>query len=76
MPLAPRRHRTLRHALQLRAIRIWWPRWRRRALFLFGGIVVGGLAAEMIRDMLNWFEQRNVAHAPDERTIKQKIKIV
>ena len=41
------RRRTLRHSLQLRAIRIWWPRWRRRALFLFGGIVVGGLAVAM-----------------------------
>ena len=27
-----------------RARRIWWPRWRRRALFLVGGIAVGALA--------------------------------
>ena len=44
---SPNRRRTVRHALHLRAIRIWWPRWRRRALFLLGGLVVGGLAVAM-----------------------------
>lgn len=32
--------------------------------------------AELVRDMLNWFEQRDVDHAPDESTIKRKIKAV
>ncbi len=41
------RSRTFRRSLQLRAIRIWLPRWRRRALFLLGGIAVGGLAVVM-----------------------------
>lgn len=26
---------------------IWWPRWRRRALFILGGLSVGGLAVAM-----------------------------
>lgn len=32
--------------------------------------------AELVRDMLNWFEQRDIDHAPDESTIKRKIKAV
>jgi hypothetical protein len=32
--------------------------------------------AELVRDMLNWFELRDVDHAPDESTIKRKIKAV
>ena len=47
MPLPPRRRRSFRRSLRLRALRIWWPRVRRRALFLFGGIAVGGLAILM-----------------------------
>ena len=39
-PLEPSR---LRH----RALRDWWPRWRRRALFVAGGIAVGALAVAM-----------------------------
>ncbi len=38
-------HVRLRH----RAQRIWWPRWRRRALFLLGGLAVGGLAVAMAK---------------------------
>ena len=41
------RHRTLRRSLRLRAFRIWWPRIRRRAIYLFGGLAVGGLAVAM-----------------------------
>ena len=44
---SPARSRTFRRSLHLRAIRIWLPRWRRRAFFLFGGITVGGLAVAM-----------------------------
>ena len=47
MPVSPRRRRSFRHSLRLRALRIWWPRLRRRGLFLFGGIAVGGLAVLM-----------------------------
>jgi hypothetical protein len=32
--------------------------------------------AELVRDMLTWFEQRDIDHAPDESTIKRKIKAV
>jgi hypothetical protein len=32
--------------------------------------------AELVRDMLNWFEQRDIDRAPDESTIKRKIKVV
>lgn len=28
---------------------VWWPRWRRRALFLVGGLAVGGLAVAMAK---------------------------
>ncbi len=44
---ASTRHRTIRRSLRLRAIRIWLPRFRRRAFFLFGGIPVGALAVAM-----------------------------
>ncbi|RYC33268.1 chloride channel protein [Lichenibacterium minor] len=47
MPLPPRRRRTFRRSLRLRALRIWLPRVRRRSFFLFGGIAVGGLAVAM-----------------------------
>jgi len=33
--------------LRDRAVAIWWPRWRRRALFVVGGIAVGSLAVAM-----------------------------
>lgn len=29
--------------------------------------------AELVRDMLTWFEGRDVEHAPDESTIRRKI---
>jgi len=46
MPPSSRR-RSLRRSLRLRALRIWLPRFKRRALFLLGGIAVGGLAVLM-----------------------------
>lgn len=30
--------------------------------------------AELVRDMLHWFDQRHIDHHPDESAIKQKIK--
>ena len=36
-----------RSSLHARVKTIWWPRWRRRALFLLGGLAVGGLAVAM-----------------------------
>ena len=39
------RHLTRRLHLGLRYI--WWPRWRRRSLFLVGGLTVGGLAVAL-----------------------------
>ncbi len=47
MPLSPRRRRSFRRSLRLRALRIWLPRFKRRALFLLGGVAVGGLAVLM-----------------------------
>jgi H+/Cl- antiporter ClcA len=38
-PLTRRLHLGLRH--------IWWPPWRRRSLFLVGGLTVGGLAVAL-----------------------------
>ncbi len=32
--------------------------------------------AELVRDMLAWFEARDVEHAPDESTIRRKIRPV
>jgi drug/metabolite transporter (DMT)-like permease len=37
----------MRRAVHLRARRIWWPRLRRRSLFLLGGIAIGILAVVM-----------------------------
>lgn len=37
----------LRKHVRDRALEIWWPRWRRRALFVVGGIAVGALAVAM-----------------------------
>ena len=45
----PSRRRTFRHSLRLRALRIWLPRLKRRAMFLFGGIAVGALAVLMAK---------------------------
>jgi H+/Cl- antiporter ClcA len=47
MSSARPRSRPLRRSLRLRALRIWLPRWRRRCVFLFGGMTVGGLAVAM-----------------------------
>ncbi|MGI3901678.1 MAG: chloride channel protein [Janthinobacterium lividum] len=47
MPPSSRRRRSLRRSLRLRALRIWLPRFKRRAVFLLGGIAVGGLAVLM-----------------------------
>jgi hypothetical protein len=32
--------------------------------------------AELIREMLDWFEQRGSEHAPDESTVRRKIAVV
>jgi hypothetical protein len=32
--------------------------------------------AELVRDMLAWFEARDVEHAPDESTVRRKVAIV
>ena len=45
----PSRRRSLRRSLRLRALRIWLPRFKRRAMFLFGGIAVGALAVLMAK---------------------------
>lgn len=37
---------------------------------------IPGTQAELVRDILNWFEALDIDHAPDERTIKRKIKAV
>ena len=38
-----------RTLLRHEARHVWWPRWRRRALFLLGGLAVGGLAVAMAK---------------------------
>ena len=40
-------HFSLGSNIRDRAVGVWWPRWRRRALFVVGGIVVGTLAVAM-----------------------------
>jgi hypothetical protein len=32
--------------------------------------------AELIREMLDWFEQRHDEHAPDESTVRRKVAVV
>jgi hypothetical protein len=32
--------------------------------------------AELVRDMLSWFEEQDIDHAPDESTIKRKLTVV
>ncbi len=66
MPLPRSRRRSLRRSLRLRALRIWLPRFKRRALFLFGGITVGGLAVLMavLADRAQGLFAAVVGHAP------------
>ncbi|MGQ0484332.1 MAG: hypothetical protein ACT4SY_03125 [Hyphomicrobiales bacterium] len=32
--------------------------------------------AELVREMLSWFEEQDIDHAPDESTVKRKITVV
>ena len=41
------KRRTVRRVLQLSVRRVWYPRWRRRVLFLVGGLAVGGAAVAL-----------------------------
>lgn len=65
MPPSSRR-RSLHRSLRLRALRIWLPRFKRRALFLLGGIAVGGLAVLMaaLADKAQLFFGAVVARSP------------